>query len=62
MAITQAVCNSFKTEVLQEGHNLKTDTIKIALFTSAASLSAGTTAYSTANEVVSSGSYAPGRS
>ena len=60
MAITQAVCNSFQPEVLQEGHNLKTDTIKIALFTSAASLSAGTTAYSTANEVVSSGSYAPG--
>tara|TARA_A100000172_G_scaffold41252_1_gene25170 strand:+ start:287 stop:724 length:438 start_codon:yes stop_codon:yes gene_type:complete len=60
MAITQAVCNSFKSEVLQEGHNLKTDTIKIALFTSAASLSAGTTAYSTSNEVVSSGSYAPG--
>ena len=42
MAITQAVCNSFKSEVLQEGHQIKTDTLKIALFTSAASLSAGT--------------------
>ena len=60
MAITQAVCNSFKSEVLQEGHQIKTDTLKIALFTSAASLSAGTTAYSTYNEVVSSGGYAPG--
>ena len=60
MAITQAVCNSFKSEVLQEGHQIKTDTLKIALFTSAASLSAGTTAYSTSNEVVSSGGYAPG--
>ena len=60
MAITQAVCNSFKRDVLQEGHQIKTDTLKIALFTSAASLSAGTTAYSTSNEVVSSGGYAPG--
>ena len=60
MAITQAVCNSFKSEVLQEGHQVKTDTLKIALFTSVASLSAGTAAYSTSNEVVSSGGYAPG--
>ena len=60
MAITQAVCNSFKSDVLQEGHQIKTDTLKIALFTSAASLSAGTAAYSTSNEVVSSGGYAPG--
>lgn len=60
MAITQAVCNSFKRDVLQEGHQIKTDTLKIALFTSAASLSAGTAAYSTSNEVVSSGGYAPG--
>ena len=60
MAITQAVCNSFKRDVLQEGHQIKTDTLKIALFTSAASLSAGTSAYSTSNEVVSSGGYAPG--
>ena len=60
MAITQAVCNSFKRDVLQEGHQIKTDTLKIALFTSAASLSAGTSVYSTSNEVVSSGGYAPG--
>ena len=60
MAITQAVCNSFKSEVLQEGHQIKTDTLKIALFTSAASLSAGTSVFSSSNEVVSSGGYAPG--
>ena len=60
MAITQAVCNSFKSEVLQEGHNLRTDTLKIALYTSAASLSAGTAAYTSTNEVASSGSYAKG--
>ena len=58
--MTQAVCNSFKRDVLQEGHQIKTDTLKIALFTSAASLSAGTSVYSTNNEVVSSGGYAPG--
>lgn len=60
MAITQAVCNSFKRDVLQEGHQIKTDTLKIALFTSAASLSAGTSVFSSSNEVVSSGGYAPG--
>ena len=52
MAITQAVCTSFKSEILQEGHQLATDTIKLALFTSSASLGAGTTAYSTSNEGV----------
>ena len=61
MAITQAVCNSFKRDVLQEGHQIKTDTLKIALFTSLASLSAGTSVYSTSNEVASSGGYAPWR-
>ena len=43
---------SFKSEILQEGHQLATDTIKLALFTSSASLGAGTTAYSTSNEGV----------
>ena len=60
MAITQAVCNSFKSEVLQEGHQIKTDTLKIALFTSLASLSAGTSVFSSSNEVASSGGYASG--
>jgi hypothetical protein len=52
MAITQGVCNSFKEEVLTGVHDIATDTIKIALFTSAATLGAATTAYSTTNEVV----------
>lgn len=60
MAITQAVCNSFKRDVLQEGHQIKTDTLKIALFTSLASLSAGTSVFSSSNEVASSGGYASG--
>ena len=31
MAITTAMCNSFKKELLEEGHNLASDTIKVAL-------------------------------
>lgn len=53
--MASAVCNSFKTEVLGGTHDLDTDVIKLALYTSAASLSASTTAYSTTNEVSSSG-------
>ena len=60
MAITQAMCTSFKSEILQEGHQLATDTIKLALFTSSASLGAGTTAYSTSNEVSGTGYTAGG--
>jgi hypothetical protein len=55
MAISQAMCTSFKSEILDEQHDLAADTIKIALFTSSASLGASTTAYSTSNEVSSSG-------
>ena len=62
MAITQAVCTSFKQELLVEGHNFtgSADTFKIALYTSSASLDASTTAYSSSNEVSDSGSYSAG--
>ena len=62
MAITQAVCTSFKQEILVEGHNFTggADTFKIALYTSSATLSASTTAYSSSNEVSDSGSYSAG--
>ena len=60
MAISQAMCTSFKGEVLQEGHQLATDTLKIALFTSSASLGATTTAYSTTNEISGTGYTAGG--
>ena len=62
MAITQAVCTSFKQEILVEGHNFtgSADTFKIALYTSSATLSASTTAYSSSNEVSDSGSYSAG--
>ena len=54
------MCTSFKSEILQEGHQLATDTIKIALYTSSASLDATTTAYSSSNEVSGTGYTATG--
>ena len=60
MSIAQAMCTSFKAEILDEGHDLVADTIKIALFTSSASLGAATTAYSTSNEVANGNGYATG--
>tara|TARA_R100001509_G_scaffold135889_1_gene89663 strand:+ start:12 stop:428 length:417 start_codon:yes stop_codon:yes gene_type:complete len=60
MAITQAMCTSFKAEILDEQHDLIADTLKIALFTSSASLDASTTAYSTSNEVSGTGYTAGG--
>ena len=54
MAISSAICNSFKQEILVGTHNFTAssgNTFKIALFTSDASLGAGTTAYSTSNEI-----------
>ena len=57
MAITSAICNSFKQEILVGTHNLTAtsgNTFKIALFTSSATLGAGTTAYSTTNEITNS--------
>ena len=54
MAITSAICTSFKQELLVGTHNFTAssgDTFKIALYTSSASLGAGTTAYSTSNEI-----------
>jgi len=58
MAITQAMCTSFKKELLEGVHNFLLsggDTFKIALFTSSATLSATTTAYSATNEVSGAG-------
>ena len=60
MAITQAFCTSAKAEFLGGVHDLDTDTIKIALYTSSATLGAATTAYSSTNEVVGTGYTAGG--
>ena len=57
MAITQAMCTSFKSELLQAVHNFKAsggNSFKLALYTSSATLGAGTTAYSTSNEITNS--------
>ena len=54
MAITSAVCNSFKTEVLQALHNFTAssgNSFKQALYTSSATLNKSTTAYSSSNEI-----------
>ena len=54
MAITSAVCSSFKQELLQGMHSFESSggsTFKIALFTSSATLNATTTDYSTSNEI-----------
>ena len=52
MAITSAICTSFKQEILVEGHNLTNgaDSIKLALYTSSATLGAGTTVYVTTGQ------------
>jgi|SRR5210317_2466881 hypothetical protein len=73
MAIDQAMCTSFKQEILQGIHNFTSgsgggtttttgsgNTFKIALYTSSASLGAGTTAYTTSNEVSGTGYTAAG--
>jgi hypothetical protein len=53
MAITQAMCTSFKAELMLGVHDFRDvsgDTFKIALYTSSADLSANTTAYTTSQE------------
>jgi len=60
MAITQAVCNTFKTELLGAVHDFDSGSgqaFKLALYTSAANLSAATTAYTATGEVANSGQY-----
>ena len=71
MAIAQAMCTSFKKELLEGVHNFKNsggDTFKLALFaegsggksSTTATLGASTTALVTTGEVASSGTYATG--
>jgi hypothetical protein len=60
MAITQAMCTSFKEDLLNKLQDLGADTIKIALYTSTATLGAATTAYSATNEISGTGYTAGG--
>jgi len=65
MAISQAMCTSFKKEILEGVHNFKNSggsTFNLALYTSSASLGAATTAYTTSNEVSGTGYTAKGGS
>ena len=70
MAIAQAMCTSFKQELMLGTHNFATggNAFKIALYAegsggksdTTATLGAATTAYTTTGEIASSGSYATG--
>ena len=65
MTISSAVCNSFKQEILVGTHNFTASSgnaFKLAMYTSSASLGAGTTAYSSTNEIsnTSGSAYAAG--
>lgn len=59
MAITAGICYSYTQEVLSGTHT-NTDTYKIALYTSTATLSSSTTAYAATNEVIGTGYTAGG--
>lgn len=60
MASTQAMCSSFKQELLTGTHVIGTDVLKLALYLDAATLGAATTVYSSTNEVANSGTYTAG--
>jgi len=54
MAITSAMCNSFKQEILEAEHNFTAssgNTFNLALYTSSATINKSTTAYSSTNEI-----------
>ena len=61
MAITTAMCSSFKEELLKGVHDFENDTFKMALYTSSATLDASTTAYTVTNEVSGTGYTAGGQ-
>jgi len=64
MAITQAMCTSFKKELLSAEHNFNAaggHTFNLALYTqAAASLSAATTVYTTTGELATADGYTQG--
>jgi len=62
MAITQAIANAFKKQLLEGDANFASggDKFKLALYTSSATLNSATTAYAATNEVGDSGAYSAG--
>jgi hypothetical protein len=60
MAITQGMATSFKVQLLNGQQNFSANTFKLALYTSSATINDNTTAYSSSNEVPSTGNYSAG--
>ena len=63
LSIDQAVCNSFKSQLLDANHDFSSaggNVFKLALFQSNAVLNATTTVYTSTNEVVATGTYTTG--
>ena len=60
MAITSALCTSYKQELLNAEHDMDTDVFKMALYTSSATLNASTTVYSATDEISGTGYTAGG--
>ena len=62
MAITQAICNSFKKELLEGDHDFDSggDVFKLALYSDAATLNSSTTVYTSTNEIGDTGTYTTG--
>ena len=63
MAITQAICNALKKQLLEGDANFSSssgDKFKIALYTSSATLNSATTSFTTTNQVATSGQYTSG--
>jgi len=63
MAITQAIANSFKKELLEGEHNFKQtggDVFKLAMYVSTATINSATTSFTTSGEVSPASSYASG--
>ena len=63
MAITQAIANAFKKQLLEGDASFKSsggDVFKLALYTSSATLNSATTSFTTTAEVSNTGTYASG--
>jgi len=63
MAITQALANSFKKQLLDGDHSFASsggDVFKIALYTSSATLNSATTSFTAGNQVSNTGQYTSG--
>jgi len=52
MAITQTICDTFQRDLLLRFHDMEADVLKMALYSSSATLNANTTEYTTSGEVV----------